>query len=268
MKHSITFTSLLLMTVVLSPASLAQQTQQAQREPVRTYVDEPIVGWHWYNEPVTMEEEEPVREPTVALASLSPSMQMKVLQRITADRLNNAILYPTVENFTAFMKMQNFWTAQAGRFSSVAAKSLLAHPELDYNLKYSHYNSTVPLQLKADQTLQEAALRELTAKYGLFYFYRGNNALDAQMAKVVSQVAQQYGVALVAVSMDGVRTPELPDTRPDSGQARQLGVTHLPALFLVEPGAEDYKPLSYGFMTQDDLMKRFLNVARDFAPRS
>ncbi|EBF1559798.1 type-F conjugative transfer system pilin assembly protein TraF, partial [Salmonella enterica] len=28
------------------------------------------------------------------------------------------------------------------------------------------------------------------------------------------------------------------------------------------------RPMSYGFMTQDDLMKRFLNVARDFAPRS
>ncbi|ENV3445879.1 type-F conjugative transfer system pilin assembly protein TraF [Salmonella enterica] len=240
---------------------------QAQREPVRTYVDEPIVGWHWYNEPVEKEAEEQ-GEPTVSLTSLPPSVQMKVLQRVTADRLNNAILYPTVENFTAYMKMQNYWTTQAGRFSAVAAKSMLAHPELDYNLRYSHYNNTVPLQMKAEQGLQEAALRELTAKYGLFYFYRGNNALDVQMAKVVSQVAQQYGVALVAVSMDGARAPELPDTRPDSGQAQRLGITHLPALFLVDPGAEDYRPMSYGFMTQDDLMKRFLNVARDFAPRS
>ncbi len=51
-------------------------------------------------------------------------------------------------------------------------------------------------------------------------------------------------------------------------RAQRLGVTHLPALFLVEPGAERYQPLAYGFMTQDDLMKRFLSVATDFAPRS
>ncbi|EBN9932946.1 type-F conjugative transfer system pilin assembly protein TraF [Salmonella enterica] len=253
--------------IITALSLVLAEVAQAQREPVRTYVDEPIVGWHWYNEPVEKEEEEQ-GEPTVSLTSLPPSVQMKVLQRVTADRLNNAILYPTVENFTAYMKMQNYWTTQAGRFSAVAAKSMLAHPELDYNLRYSHYNSTVPLQMKAEQGLQEAALRELTAKYGLFYFYRGNNALDVQMAKVVSQVAQQYGVALVAVSMDGARAPELPDTRPDSGQAQRLGITHLPALFLVDPGAEDYRPMSYGFMTQDDLMKRFLNVARDFAPRS
>ncbi|EAQ3218612.1 type-F conjugative transfer system pilin assembly protein TraF [Salmonella enterica] len=254
--------------MIIAALSLALAgAAQAQREPVRTYVDEPIVGWHWYNEPVEKEEEEK-NEPTVSLTSLPPSLQMKVLQRVTADRLNNAILYPTVENFTAYMKMQNFWTTQAGRFSAVAAKSMLVHPELDYNLRYSHYNSTVPLQMKAELGLQEAALRELTAKYGLFYFYRGKNALDVQMAKVVSQVAQQYGVALVAVSMDGARAAELPDTRPDTGQAQRLGITHLPALFLVDPGAEDYRPMSYGFMTQDDLMKRFLNVARDFAPRS
>ncbi|WP_171840560.1 conjugal transfer protein TraF, partial [Escherichia coli] len=78
----------------------------------------------------------------------------------------------------------------------------------------------------------------------------------------------EYNVALIPVSMDGARSEALPQTRPDSGQAQRLGVTHLPALFLVEPGAERYQPLAYGFMTQDDLMKRFLSVATDFAPRS
>ncbi|HHR5813961.1 TPA: hypothetical protein ACS728_004064 [Providencia alcalifaciens] len=41
-----------------------------------TYVDEPIVGWHWYNEPQSEEDEEPVEE-TVPVASLSPSDQKK-----------------------------------------------------------------------------------------------------------------------------------------------------------------------------------------------
>lgn len=44
------------------------------------------------------------------------------------------------------------------------------HPELDYNLQYSHYNSTVPLQLQADQNRQVAAIRQLASQYGLFFF--------------------------------------------------------------------------------------------------
>ena len=241
---------------------------QAQREPVRTYVDEPIVGWHWYNEPVTPEEKDSQAEPSIPLTSLPPTIQMKVLQRITEDRLNTVLLYPTVDNFTAYMKMQNFWTNQASRFSAVASKSLLMHPELDYNLQYSHYNSTAPLQLQAERNKQERAIRQLSRQYGLFYFYRGNNALDNELAKVVQQFSDEYGVALIPISMDGARSKALPQTRPDSGQSQRLGVTHLPALYLVEPGAERYQPLAYGFMTQDDLMKRFLSVATDFAPRS
>ncbi|HFP6864319.1 TPA: conjugal transfer protein TraF, partial [Escherichia coli] len=93
-------------------------------------------------------------------------------------------------------------------------------------------------------------------------------ALDGELAKVVQRFSDEYNVALIPVSMDGARSEALPQTRPDSGQAQRLGVTHLPALFLVEPGAERYQPLAYGFMTQDDLMKRFLSVATDFAPRS
>ena len=259
--------SAILLTVV-SLGVLTSGPGWAQREAVRTYVDEPIVGWHWYNEPRKQDEEEAPPSATVPLTSLPPTAQMKVLQRITEERLNAAILYPTVENFTAYMKMQNFWTSQASRFSAVATKSLLAHPELDYNLQYSHYNSTVPLQLQADQTRQVAAIRELARQYGLFFFYRGNDALDSELAKVVQRFSEEYGIALIPVSMDGARSESLPQTRPDSGQSQRLGVTHLPALYLVEPGAGRYQPLAYGFMTQDDLMKRFFSVATDFAPRS
>lgn len=98
--------------------------------------------------------------------------------------------------------------------------------------------------------------------------YRGNDALDSELAKVVQRFSEEYGIALIPVSMDGARSEALPQTRPDGGQSQRLGVTHLPALYLVEPGAERYQPLAYGFMTQDDLMKRFLSVATDFAPQS
>ncbi len=59
---------------------------------------------------------------------------------------------------------------------------------------------------------------------------------------------------------------QIPETRQDTGQTKAMGVSAFPALFLVSPRSKDYRALAYGFMTQDDLAKRFLNVATGFKP--
>ncbi|MEY0665229.1 hypothetical protein AB7281_21595 [Providencia rettgeri] len=38
-----------------------------ERVETRTYVDEPIVGWHWYNEPQPEEDEEPPEPEQIPL---------------------------------------------------------------------------------------------------------------------------------------------------------------------------------------------------------
>ncbi|EGN1931301.1 conjugal transfer protein TraF, partial [Salmonella enterica] len=75
-----------------------------------------------------------------------------------------------------------------------------------------------------------------------------------------------YGLSVIPVTVDGVINPMLPDTRPDQGQAQRLGVKYFPAMMLVDPKQGSVRPLSYGFITQDDLAKQFLNVSEDFKP--
>lgn len=55
-------------------------------------------------------------------------------------------------------------------------------------------------------------------------------------------------------------------SRTDQGQAEQLGVKFFPAMMLVNPKSGQVKPLSYGFISQDDLAKQFLYVSSDFKP--
>lgn len=55
-------------------------------------------------------------------------------------------------------------------------------------------------------------------------------------------------------------------TRMDGGQASRLGIRYFPALMLADPKSGAVKPVSYGFISQDDLAKQFLNVSTDFAP--
>jgi len=231
-----------------------------------TYVDAPIVGWHWYNEPQP-DEDAPEQDDAVPLSALPPSTQMALLHGLTKERLNRAILDPSAEHAAEYLRLQSYLMNLSGQFTQSAKKALLQYPDLDYNLEHSHYNGTAPLQLAALRDEQTNAVKTLGQKYGLFLFYRGNDAVDNQMAETVSQFAQQYGLSLIPVSMDGSRNAALPQTRPDSGQAAHLGISHYPALYLVEPGTEDARPLAYGFMTQDDLARRFLDVATDFKPQ-
>ncbi|MCW9787086.1 type-F conjugative transfer system pilin assembly protein TraF [Escherichia coli] len=196
-------------------------------------------GWQWYNEKINPKEKE--NKPVPAAPRQEPDIMQKlaVLQTATKRALYEAILYPGVDNFVKYFRLQNYWTQQAGLFTMSAKKAMLAHPELDYNLQYSHYNGTVRNQLAADQVQQRQAI---------------NGFRDT------------YGLSVIPVSVDGVINPLLPDSRTDQGQAQRLGVKYFPAMMLVDPKQGSVRPLSYGFISQDDLAKQFLNVSEDFKP--
>ncbi|ADU72386.1 type-F conjugative transfer system pilin assembly protein TraF [Pantoea sp. At-9b] len=230
---------------------------------------DPFTGWHWYNEP-KKKPDTPAPEPPAPrvpdFSQLSPEKQAEVLKGYTKQALDRAILYPSAENTATFLRWQKFWTDRASMFSQSFAVAQLDHPDLDYNLEHPHYNSTAPLQQARDQEEQTQAISRLAGQYGLFYFYRGSDPIDAQMAGVVADFARLRHISLIPVSVDGTVSPQVPDSRQDSGQSARMGISHFPALFLVDPATKNYRPLAYGFMTQDDLAKRFLNVATGFKP--
>lgn len=228
----------------------------------------PFTGWHWYNEPIPRKDIEPKQKKntTPDLSKMTPVEQSKVLQQYTKEALAKAILYPSSENTTVFLKWQKFWTDHASYFSQSFAVAELDHPELDYNLVRSHYNGTSPIQQAQQKTEEDKAIQKLASQYGLFLFYRGSNPIDAQMAGVVAAFARSKNIPLIPVSVDGQVVPAVPETRPDDGQSEAMNIKYFPALMLVDPKAKTYRPLAYGFMTQDDLATRFMYVATGFKP--
>lgn len=223
-------------------------------------------GWQWYNEKLKP------REAEIPPASAAPPPPVDILEKqaalqmATKKALAEAIMYPSVPAFVKYFRLQNYWTQQAGLFSMSAKKAMLEHPELDYNLQYSHYNGTVKNQLAADYAEQRKAITALAQHYGVMFFYRGREPTDGQLVQVVKNFRETWGLSVIAVSVDGVINPLLPDSRVDQGQAQRLGVKFFPAMMLVDPKSGQVKPLSYGFISQDDLAKQFLYVSGDFRP--
>ena len=223
-------------------------------------------GWQWYNEKLERPEPDTPPAPAAPPARMDIMAKLAELQSATKRALYEAILYPSSDNFVKYFRLQNYWTQQAGLFSMSAKKAMLENPELDYNLQYSHYNGTVKNQLAADYAEQRKAISSLAQHYGVMFFYRGREAIDGQLVQVIKNFRETYGPSVIPVSVDGVVNPLLPDSRMDQGQAEQLGVKFFPAMMLVNPKSGQVKPLSYGFISQDDLAKQFLYVSSDFKP--
>lgn len=224
----------------------------------------PAVGWYWYNTPPKAKEDDAATRPPAPAET--PTQRMKRLQAFRDNLMNEAMLHPTTDNIRRYKIVQDWMVNQASMFASRWEKVLLENPDLDYSLKHPFYNGTANIQYTQQRQKQQEAIRYVNQRYGVFFFYRGSEPLDNRLGGVVKEFSQQYGLTVVPVTVDGRASPDLPDSRHDSGQAQHMKIDHFPAIYLVEPRTKKYQPLAYGFITQDDLARRMLNIVTDFTP--
>lgn len=81
---------------------------------------------------------------------------------------------------------------------------------------------------------------------------------------IIADFCRRFNLPLMPVSVDGVVSPTLMNSRMDQGQANRLGVRYFPALLLVNPANQRVSPVAYGLTTQDVLMERIKQVANQF----
>ncbi|EHF4936979.1 type-F conjugative transfer system pilin assembly protein TraF [Enterobacter hormaechei] len=228
-------------------------------------------GWHWYKDPADTDEDDEL------LSSLAPSLQpvpapmtaseqKALLQKETQEALDNAILYPSPENYRRYAVMKEYWVNQATGFTQSGKKALLQFPELNYNLVRSHYNGTSAAQQSMTKEKETLAVNHVAERYGVMFFYRGENPVDSLMAGVIKTYCEERGIAVTGVSVDGKLSEQLPDSQVDAGQAETMNVKFFPATFLVDPKNRQWQPLAWGFMAHDDLDRQVVNVLTDFKP--
>lgn len=229
----------------------------------------PAVGWQFYNLPKVPKEKvvKPQTESIPALKELSASEQMELIQKKLKEARDTAIMNPTADNIAVYKVYQDFFVEKATAFSMKWEEMLLKYPDLDYNLKNSFYNATVPIKEIMRRQEEVSAIEYVNQRYGFFFFYRGNNPIDNKLAEIVKSFSAQYKLTIIPITVDGRVSAEFPQSQRDSGQSVKMGIRHFPALFLVNPKRGEYKPIAYGFITPDDLARRVLNIVSGFKPK-
>lgn len=226
-------------------------------------------GWHWYiQEPA--EKEWP--DASESLASADPTYRIQAIRR-ELDRLKTqAVLEPTEQNILSYMTYQREQVLdRASTFSDQFRRVLWAHPDMDYTLERPTNALAKKVWLEKRGLAQTEAVKTLAKDYGLFFFFRSDCPYCQRFAPILKAFALQYGLKVMPISLDGGGLAEYPMPQLNQGQFERLVGRRavVPAVLAVNPATQEIVPISYGLVTQEELLKRIhvltqVEVGRDF----
>lgn len=232
------------------------------------YINHHEEGWYWHNEP---EETKAVKKAkpipsnvTTRKPVADPDKTWKLIGKVAARARAKAILNPTPTNIANARRLQRLIVAQANVFSERWMLDLLLHPEQDESLVNPSNNSARDIYNQQNGLIKEKTIEQLSQTAGLVYFYEGGEPFSERMAEVVSEFAARYQMPLIPIAMGKRISPIFPQSRLDSGDAEQLGVKHIPALFALNSRSKKSMPLAYGLVSQSELKENILMASRFF----
>ena len=220
-------------------------------------------GWNWYALPaVDYTENTPTQVNTAAPETYS--QQMERFQAHYKEALNKAELTQDIEDVAYAARLHKWMIEQSQNYGNAMKQVLLKYPELSNELKFptSHLARQVAHQEK--KATRKAAIEKLAKTHGLFYFYQGGSPYDQAMAESVQDLADEYDITLIGFAVDGQPLSQIKHNKPHTKQMQNLGVKALPALVLVNPNTQQSMPLAYGFIAQDDVKDRFVDLATNY----
>jgi conjugal transfer pilus assembly protein TraF len=205
-------------------------------------------------------------EQTAPTAAPSATSQLDAITTILRELKAKAILEPTPANVTAYIRFQREQLDRASLFSDVWQRAIWQDPDLDYTLQRPV--STLGKRQWQDSRSAErdAAMAQLSQRYGLFYFFARSCAACEVMSPIVQGVASRWTITVRAISTDGGPSRHFPGYTVETNQRARLGLEPkiTPAVVLWDALKNQPIPIGYGVMSADELQDRiFLLTSKE-----
>ena len=197
--------------------------------------------------------------PSVPTAPLSSATEQ--LDAITAELRElkaKAILDPSPDNVTAYIRFQRAQLDRASLFGDVWQRAVWQTPELDYTLERPVGTVAKQQWLDARKSERDRALDQLGSRYGLFYFFAQSCGACRVMSPIVKAVADSHHITVRAISTDGGPSETFPRYTVETDQRLGMGLTTkvTPAVVLFDSVTRKPIPIGYGIIAADELMDR------------
>lgn len=216
-------------------------------------------GFFWYPEPKTEQPVEPPATPPKP-RSYRDMTSMEDLQKELKRLKDLAIMNPTEQHVLDFLEANNWVMDKSSTFADVSRRVVWANPSVDYNSRHTTVNSSLSRQRDYRKTDVRQNIVALARDHGIVFFYRSDCRYCHQMSPILALLRAQYGIEIMAISMDGGPIENFPNALPDNGISRVVtngqGVQTVPAMFLVQKTTKAAVPLGTGVVSADDLIER------------
>lgn len=208
--------------------------------------------WFYCEKPKVAPKAEPQAPPPNAVSQLDAiTAELRELKA-------RAILEPTNENVTAYVRFQRAQLDRASLFSDVWQRAIWQDPDLDYTLQRPV--STLGKRQWQDARTSERnnVMQNLGRRYGLFYFFAQSCGACEVMSPIVQSVAGTWSITVRAISTDGGPSRHFPNYTVETTQRSKMGLEPkiTPAVVLWDAELRRAIPIGYGVMSADDLLDR------------
>ncbi len=225
------------------------------------------LGWHFYcDRDEKKDEEAPVMKASPPVQPPNATERIMATRQALEKARAQAILEPTPENVTAYLRLQQEALQSAAAFSDAFRRAVWANPGLDYTLRRPVGALAKKLWSEERRAERDSALARLRMRYGLIYLGSRECPACRVFGPLLRAFALRHGLEVLAVSMTGGALEGWPEAVPDKGRAARLDikVSVLPAVVLYDTKTKRAIPVSHGVVAEDLLAGRiFALTARE-----
>lgn len=189
------------------------------------------------------------------------------LEAVTAELRElkaRAILDPSPDNVTAYIRFQRAQLDRASLFGDVWQRAIWQTPELDYTLQRPVGTLAKQQWLDGRKAERNTALGNLGRRYGLFYFFASDCGACRVMSPIVKSVADTHRITVRAISTDGGPSDTFARYIVETNQRSAMGLTAkvTPAVVLFDSATRTAIPIGYGIIAADELQDRIFALTQ------
>lgn len=218
-------------------------------------------GWFWYRaEPAPRHEKKPPEAATLADGSGKHKdiEEFENFQYQLENLRKIAVINPTPENVRTYMMYERMAFRQATVFAEMQQALNWVDPV--FAEQSAQLRPVNPIAMRVwDQQRSDTKrefLSRLAKTHGLYFFVRGDCSYCHAFAPIVKRFGEQTGLTVFPVTLDGGGNREFPRPQYDNGIATRLGIKTVPALVLAQPAQREYQVLSFGMVSEEEIMDR------------
>jgi conjugal transfer pilus assembly protein TraF len=224
-------------------------------------------GWQWYKEKPLIdysdvEKHYEKKDSDKEESKLSPTEQMNLFHKEYDNVMNNAYMHPDDKQaVAASMAYRKYTYTMSKKYGNTFKEVLAENPFLSNHLEQPTEQIATQIMREEQSKKEDEAIRRVVSKdYGIFWFYAGQDPMAQAQAKSLQNFADEFDISLIGISMDGIAIKDIKDNRRNKGQAEKFNVKAFPAIFLINPKTEKVHPVSYGFVSIDELKHKIYDV--------